>query len=78
MSTQIVDEALVLSTVDYGEADRIVTLFTKDRGRLSAFAAGARTSKRRFAGALEAGTHLRARLVERRGDVYRLDGVGTV
>lgn len=78
MSTQIVDEALVLSTVDYGEADRIVTLFTKDRGRLSAFAAGARKSKRRFAGALEAGTHLRARLVERRGDVYRLDGVDIV
>ena len=47
------DEALVLSTVDFGEADRIVTLFTRGHGRLSAFAAGARKSKRRFAGALE-------------------------
>lgn len=78
MSTPVVDEALVLSTVDYGEADRIVTLFTRDRGRLSAFAAGARKSKRRFAGALEAGTHLRARLVERRGETFRLDGVDVV
>jgi DNA repair protein RecO (recombination protein O) len=78
VSTQIVDEAVVLSTIDYGEADRIVTLFTKGRGRLSAFAAGARKSKRRFAGAFEAGTHLKARLVERRGETYRLDGADIV
>lgn len=75
---RVVDEALVLSTVDYGEADRIVTLFTRERGRVSAFAAGARKSKRRFAGALEAGTHLKAHLVERRGDTFRLDGVDVV
>jgi DNA repair protein RecO (recombination protein O) len=68
------DEAVVLTGVDYGEADRIVTLFTRGRGRLSAFAAGARKSKRRFPGALEAGNLIRARLVERRGDTYRLDG----
>lgn len=78
MSTPIVAEALVLSSVDYGEADRIVTLFTRERGRLSAFAAGARKSKRRFAGALEAGTHLKARLAERRGETLRLDGVDIV
>lgn len=72
------DEALVLSTVDFGEADRIVTLFTRGHGRLSAFAAGARKSKRRFAGALEAGTHLTARLVTTRGDTLRLDGVDVI
>jgi DNA repair protein RecO (recombination protein O) len=69
------DEALVVSVLDYGEADRLVTLFTRGHGRLSAFAAGARKSRRRFAGALEAGTHLTARLVERHGDTFRLDGV---
>jgi DNA repair protein RecO (recombination protein O) len=72
------DEALVLSTLDFGEADRIVTLFTRGHGRLSAFAAGARKSKRRFAGALEAGTHLTARLVSTRGDTHRLDGVDVI
>lgn len=72
------DEALVLSTVDFGEADRIVTLFTRGHGRLSAFAAGARKSKKRFAGALEAGTHLTARLVTTRGDTCRLDGVDVI
>ena len=47
-----VDEALVLSTVDYGESDRLVTLLTREHGKLTAFAAGARKSKRLFAGAL--------------------------
>jgi DNA repair protein RecO (recombination protein O) len=71
---RFVEEALVLSSVDYGEADRIVTLFTRGRGRMSVFAAGARKSKRRFAGALEAGTHLKVQVVETRGDTHRLDG----
>lgn len=75
---RFVDQALVLSAVDFGEADRIVTLFTRGHGRLSAFAAGARKSKRRFAGALEAGTHLNAQLVSTRGDTCRLDGVDVI
>jgi DNA repair protein RecO (recombination protein O) len=72
------DEALVLGTVDFGEADRVVTLFTRGHGRLSAFAAGARRSKRRFAGALTAGTWLKASLATRRGDTLRLDEVSVV
>jgi DNA repair protein RecO (recombination protein O) len=72
------DEAIVLSVTDYGESDRIVTMLTLGRGRLSAFAAGARKSKKRFAGALELGTHLKAQLVERRGDTYRFDGAEIV
>lgn len=67
--------AVVLSTVDFGEADRVVTFLTEEHGRLSAFANGARKSKRRFAGALEPFTLLKATLVETRGDVYRLDAV---
>lgn len=69
------DEAVVLSTIDYGEADRLVTLLTRSRGKLTAFAAGARKSRRRFAGALEPCTQLRAQLVERRGSTLRLDAV---
>jgi DNA repair protein RecO (recombination protein O) len=75
---RFVEEAVVLASLDYGDADRVVTLFTKGRGRLTAFAAGARKSKKRFAGALELGTHLKAQLVERRGDTCRLDGVDIV
>lgn len=46
-------EALVLRSVGYGEADLIVTLYTRARGRLVALARGARKSKRRFGGGLE-------------------------
>jgi DNA repair protein RecO (recombination protein O) len=67
------DRAVVLSCVDYGEADRVVTLFCERRGKVAAFAAGARKSRRRFAGALEPGTLLRVLLVERRGSTERLD-----
>lgn len=69
-----VDHALVLSSLDYGEADRVVTLLTRGHGRVSAFANGARKSKRRFAGALEPTTYLKVQLVETRGDTSRLDG----
>ncbi len=65
-------EAIVLGSVDYGESDRVVTLLTRDRGRISAFAAGARKSRRRFAGALEPFTRLEVRLAERRGDLLFL------
>lgn len=44
--------AIVLRAVSYGDADRIVTLFGRDTGRLSALARGARKSQRRFAGGL--------------------------
>ncbi len=71
---RFVDEVLVLSKIDYGEADQVVSLFGRNSGRISAFAAGARKSKRRFAGVLEAGSFLRANLVRGRGDVERLEG----
>lgn len=59
-------EAIVLRRVNLGEADRIVTLFTRDHGRLPAVAKGARKPKSRFAGRLELFTHLRALLAQGR------------
>lgn len=46
-------QAFVLSSSDYGESDRIVSLFTLEHGRLSGFARGARNSRKRFGPALE-------------------------
>ncbi|HET8723273.1 MAG TPA: DNA repair protein RecO [Anaeromyxobacteraceae bacterium] len=65
--------AVVLRTVDYGERDRVVTLLTRERGKLSAFARGARSSRRRFGGALEPFTLLAVELRERGGDLWSLD-----
>jgi DNA repair protein RecO (recombination protein O) len=47
-----VTSAIVLRSVNYGEADRVVTLFGRTTGRVSALARGARKSQRRFAGGL--------------------------
>ncbi len=49
------DEAIILRTVKYGEADIIATLFTKNSGRISGLAKGGARSKKRFGTALENG-----------------------
>ncbi len=72
---RFVDRSIVLVTRDYGEADKIVTLFTERHGRVLAFAASARKSKRRFGGGLEPGTIVAAHLVEKNSEMFRLDKV---
>ena len=48
--------AIVLRTRNLGEADKIVTLFTSERGKMSAVAKGIRRSKSHLAGRLEFAT----------------------
>lgn len=45
--------AIVLRRVNYGETDKILTLFSRERGRVSAIAKGARKAISRFSGATE-------------------------
>lgn len=53
MRESVVTDALLLRATDYRDADRIVTFFSADLGKVSAIARGAKGSRRRFAGALE-------------------------
>lgn len=46
-------EAIVLSRLDYGEADRILVVYTHDRGKLDVIAKGARKSKSRLGPSLD-------------------------
>ncbi len=55
-------EGIVIRRANLGEADRVVTLFTRDHGKVSAVAKGARKPKSRFVGRLELFTHLRVLL----------------
>jgi DNA repair protein RecO (recombination protein O) len=64
---------LLLRSVDYGDADRILTLLTPSLGKLSVLAKGARKSKRRFAGALEPFALLRVDLVPGKAGLGRLE-----
>jgi len=47
------DTGLLLGKVDYRESDWVVTLFTRQHGRVAALARGARRSRKRFGGVLE-------------------------
>lgn len=72
-------EALVLRSVPYGDADLIVTLYTRVRGRLSALARAARKSTRRFSGALGLFTLSSVQLRGRSGgDLWTLQGADAV
>lgn len=51
--TAISTAAFVLRAVDLRESDRLLTLLTEKQGKVSAVARGARSSRRRFGGALE-------------------------
>jgi DNA repair protein RecO (recombination protein O) len=50
--------AIVLRGRTYGEADRILTLYTKERGKIDAIAKGARRTKSHLAGRLEFGSEV--------------------
>ncbi len=53
MSRYALDEGIVLKVVDFGEIDRVVTLFTRKRGKFQAIAKGARKVGNRFGAALD-------------------------
>lgn len=50
---QIVAKGIVLTRIDYGEADRIITLLTVDNGKIRLMAKGVRRAKSRLAGGIE-------------------------
>ena len=70
----LTSEAVVLRTWPVHEADLIVSLFTRDYGRLRGVAKAALKSRKRFGGALEPMTVARAWFAERpRQELVRLD-----
>lgn len=52
------DEAIVLRTQKLGEADRIITLLTRQHGRIRGVAKGIRRTKSKFGARLEPGSHV--------------------
>jgi DNA repair protein RecO (recombination protein O) len=76
--TTLKTEAVVLRSIRYGEADRILHLYSKTRGRIGAIAKGARRPKSRFGGRLEPFFRLDLVLHEGRGELLTVTGVATV
>ena len=68
----------MLRSIRYGEADRILHLYTPHRGRLSAIAKGVRKARSRFGGRLEPFFRLDLVLYEGRGDLLTVTSAETI
>ena len=71
-------EAIVLRSIRYAEADRILHLYSRERGRIGAVAKGVRRPKSRFGGRLEPLFRVSLVLHEGRGDLHTVTSVQTV
>lgn len=71
-------EAVVLRSIRYGEADRILHLYSTARGRIGAIAKGVRRPRSRFGGRLEPFFRVDLVLHEGRGELLTVTNVATV
>ena len=78
MQAPLKTEAIVLRSIRYGEADRILHLYTPNHGRIAAIAKGARRARSRFGARLEPFLRVRLVLREGRGELYSVTGADTV
>ncbi|HEV2998170.1 MAG TPA: DNA repair protein RecO [Solirubrobacteraceae bacterium] len=78
MAGPIKTEAVVLRSMRYGEADRILRVYTPHRGVVGAIAKGVRRTRSRFGGRLEPFFRLRLDLHEGRGELMTVTGAQTI
>lgn len=71
-------EAVVLRTIRYSEADAVLTLMTRARGRVSAIAKGARRTNSRLGGRLQPGVRALVTIHEGRGDLGTMRGAAVL
>jgi DNA repair protein RecO (recombination protein O) len=67
-----------MRTIRYGEADRILHLYTPDSGRVSAIAKGVRKARSRFGGRMEPFFQLQLVLYRGRGDLMTVTSAETI
>ncbi|MDL1911768.1 DNA repair protein RecO [Chloroflexi bacterium CFX6] len=70
-------DAVVLRHSDYGEADRLLTIYTRQLGKMRVIAKGARKIASRKAGHIEPFTHVRLQLAKGR-DMFLVTQADTV
>jgi DNA repair protein RecO (recombination protein O) len=71
-------EGIVIRSLRYGEADRILHLYTPHRGRVGVIAKGVRRARSRFGGRLEPFFRLDLVLYEGRGDLLTVTSAETL
>jgi DNA repair protein RecO (recombination protein O) len=71
-------EAIVLRSMRLGEADRILHLYSSERGRVGAVAKGIRKTKSRFGARLEPLSHVAIQLHQGTGELQTVTGVDLI
>ena len=71
-------EAVVLRSFRFGEADRILHVYTAEHGRIGAIAKGVRKTKSRFGARLEPFSHVELLLHQGSGELRTVTGVSLV
>ena len=71
-------EGVVLRSFRFSEADRVLHLYTHDRGRIGAIAKGVRKTKSRFGARLEPFSHVELVLHEGSGELHTVTGAALV
>lgn len=69
---QLTTEGIILSRTDFGEADRIITMLTADKGKLRLVARGVRRMKSKLAGGIELFSVSHITYIKGRGDLDTL------
>lgn len=70
----LTDKAMVLSRVDYGERDRILTMLCEKAGKISVLAKGVRAQKSRLAGGIELLSETEITYIDRKNGLKPLTG----
>ena len=78
MARSYTTEAVVLRSFRFGEADRVLHLYTLDRGRVGAVAKGVRKTKSRFGGRLEPLSHVELVLHQGSGELHTVTGASLI
>jgi DNA repair protein RecO (recombination protein O) len=71
-------EAVVLRSFRFGEADRVLHVYTLDRGRVGAVAKGVRKTKSRFGARLEPLSHVELLLHQGSGELHTVTGASLI
>ena len=78
MPSSLKTDAIVLRSIRYGEADRILHLYTPGHGRVGAIAKGVRRARSRFGARLEPFMQVRLVLHEGRGELHTVTAADTL
>ncbi|MSO57602.1 MAG: DNA repair protein RecO [Thermoleophilia bacterium] len=78
LARPLTTEAVVLRSFPFGEADRVLHLYSEAGGRIGAIAKGVRRTKSRFGGRLEPLSHVELVLHRGRGELYTVTGASLV